>query len=409
MSFTRLTGLAAGLGLGLTAVLAAQAPTTPRTYKITAADLAAPSEHHQVPAKVVPRPEGATLTLPEGFTATVVAAGGFKRPRNVVQAPNGDIFVVDSGPGSIWVLRDADKNGTFEDSERSEFATGLKQPFGMAFGKGALYVAATDQVVKFPYAAGDLKASAAPTKLCDLPNGPVGHWTRTLALTPDGRGFYVTVGSWDNIKPDPDPLRATVLKFNLDGTGRSVVATGVRNGTGLAFHPTTREAWVTVQERGGLGDDLVPDYLAKVKPGGFYGWPYAYIGPHEDPRYKGEKPELVKSTITPEVLFEAHSSAMLMTFYTGKAFPAAYRSGAFVALRGSSETQKRTGYKIVYVPFVKGQPTGEYQDFATGWMLGADKPEVWGRPVGITQLQDGSLLVVEDGNGTFWKISYTGK
>jgi glucose/arabinose dehydrogenase len=410
MSLSRLTGLVAvaGTGLALTVAVAAQGPSASRTYTLSVKDLPAPSEHHMNPAKVVPRPEGASLTLPPGFSATVFASGGFKRARNVVQAPNGDIFVVDSGPGSIWVLRDANANGTIEDGERSEFATGLKQPFGIAFQKGALYVAATDQVVKFPYAAGDQKASAAFTAVTPLPNGPTGHWTRNIAFTPDGRSFYVTVGSSDNIAVDPDPLRATVLKFNADGSGRTTVMTGVRNGVGLAINPTTREPWVTVQERGGLGDDLVHDFMAKVVPGRFYGWPYAYLGAHEDPRHAGKMPDLVKKTVAPEVLFEPHSSAMTMTFYTGKAFPAAYRSGAFVALRGSSERVKRTGYKVVYVPFAKGQPTGSYEDFLTGWMLGEDKPEVWGRPVGLTQLQDGSLLVVEDGNGTIWKISYKG-
>lgn len=410
MSLSRLTGpvAAAGIGLALAVALAAQGPAASRTYTLSVKDLPAPSDHHMNPAKVVPRPEGATLTLPPGFSATPFASGGFKRPRNVAQAPNGDIFVVDSGPGSIWVLRDANGNGTIEDGERSEFATGLKQPFGLAFQKGALYVAATDQVVKFPYAAGDQKATVAHTVVTPLPSGPTGHWTRNIAFTPDGRSFYVTVGSSDNIAIDPDPLRATVLKFNADGSGRTTVLTGVRNGVGLAINPTTREPWITVQERGGLGDDLVHDYMAKVVPGRFYGWPYAYLGAHEDPRHAGKMPDLVKKTVVPEVLFEPHSSAMTMTFYTGKTFPAAYRSGAFVALRGSSERLKRTGYKIVYVPFAKGQPTGSYQDFLTGWMLGEDKPEVWGRPVGLTQLQDGSLLVVEDGNGTIWKISYKG-
>ena len=239
MSLSRLTGLVATAvaGLTLTVALTAQGPAAPKTYKFSAAELAAPSEHHQNPAKLVPRPEGASLSLPPGFTATLFASGGFKRPRNVAQAPNGDIFVVDSGPGSIWVLRDADKNGTIEDSERSEFATGLKQPFGIAFTKGAVYVAATDQVVKYPYASGDQKATAAATTVTPLPNGPTGHWTRNIAFAPDGRSFYVTVGSSDNIAIDPDPLRATVLKFNADGTGRTTVLTGVRNAPGS---PSTR-------------------------------------------------------------------------------------------------------------------------------------------------------------------------
>ncbi len=271
-----------------------------------------------------------------------------------------------------------------------------------------MYVANTDAVVKFPYAAGDLKASAAPVTVAPLPNGPAGHWTRNIAFTPDGSSFYVTVGSSHNIDPDPDPLRATVLKFNADGSGRDAVVTGARNPVGIAVHPTTREPWMTVQERDGLGDELVHDYVAKVAPGRFFGWPWAYLGANEDPRHAGKMPDLVKKTVVPEVLFEPHSSAMTLIFYTGKTFPTRYRSGAFAALRGSWGRTKRTGYKIVYIPFAKGQATGSYEDFATGWMLGEDTPEVWGRPVGLTQLQDGSLLVVEDGNGTIWKISYKG-
>lgn len=409
MSVFRLTSLAAtaGVGLALTVAVAAQGPTTPRTYRISADALAAPStDNHANPAKVIPRPEGATLALPAGFTATPLATGGFKRPRNAAQAPNGDIFIVDSGPGTLWVLRDADKNGSIGEGERHEFFTGLKQPFGIAFHRTGLFVANTDAIVRFAYAAGDLKASAAPETVTSLPAGPTGHWTRNIAFSPDGGAFYVTVGSSHNIDPDPDPLRATVLKFALDGSQRETVMSGVRNGVGLAFHPSTREAWVTVQERGGLGDDLVPDFMAKVVPGRFYGWPWAYIGAHEDPRHAGKMPELVRKTASPELLFESHSSVMTMAFYTGKAFPPAYRSGAFVALRGSSETARRTGYKIVYVPFVKGQPTGEYQDFATGFMRSEDSPEVWGRPVGLAVLQDGSLLLVEDGNGSVWRIAY---
>lgn len=410
MSLSRSTGLVAiaASAVTLTVALAAQGPATPRTYTFSADKLAAPAEAPTNPPKLIPRPADAQLSLPKGFTATLVASGGFKRPRNLAEAPNGDIFVVDSGPGSIWVLHDANKNGTIEDDERSEFATGLKQPFGIAFQKGAVYVAATDQVVKYPYASGDRKASAAPTVVTALPSGPAGHWTRNIAFTPDGRSFYVTVGSSHNIDPDPDPLRATVLKFNADGSGRQTVVIGARNAVGLAVDPATRDPWITVQEREGLGNELVHDFMAKVAPGRNYGWPYAYLGAHEDPRHAGKMPEFVKQTAVPELLFEPHSSAMTLVFYTGKSFPARYRSGAFAALRGSGGRTPRTGYKIVYIPFAKGKPTGSYEDFLTGWMLDETKPEVWGRPVGLTQLQDGSLLVVEDGNGTIWKISYKG-
>ncbi|MCC6164357.1 MAG: PQQ-dependent sugar dehydrogenase [Acidobacteria bacterium] len=410
MSHARLAGLvaAAGTGLAFTIALSAQAPTGPRTHRFSANELATPGEQKPNPPKIVPQPDGVSLAVPPGFTATLYASGGFKRARNIAQAPNGDVFVVDSGAGTIWALRDANGNGTIEDTERSEFATGLNQPFGIAFQRGALYVAATDQVVKYPYARGDLKATAAAAVIAPLPNGKAGHWTRNIAFTPDGRHFYVTVGSSHNIDPDPDPLRATVLRFKADGTGREVVSTGVRNAVGIAVHPTTREVWMTVQERDGLGDDLVHDYAAKAVPGRFYGWPWAYLGAHEDPRHAGARPDLVKKTQVPELLFEPHASAMTMVFYGGKAFPAHYRTGAFAALRGSSGRAPRTGYKIVYLPFVKGQSTGAYEDFVTGWMLDENKPEVWGRPVGLTETTDGSLLVVEDGNGTIWKITYKG-
>ena len=261
-------------------------------------------------------------------------------------------------------------------------------------------------MVRFPYKAGDTKASGAPTKIADLPSGKTGHWTRTIRFAPDGKTFYVTVGSSSNIDVETDPIRATVLRFNPDGSGREVVATGVRNAIGFDFHPQTKEPWMAIQERDGLGDELVPDFVAKLKKGAFYGWPYAYTGQHEDPRRKGEKPELVKTAVMPDVLVQPHSAIMGMVFYNGSVFPAKYRGGAFAALRGSSGRSKRTGYKIIYLPFAKGQATGSYEDFVTGWMLGEDKPEVWGRPVGLAVLKDGSMLVTEDANGKIYRVSY---
>ena len=280
MSLSRLTGLAATAvaGVTLTVALTAQGPAAPKTYKFSAAELATPSEHHQNPAKLVPRPEGASLSLPPGFTATLFASGGFKRPRNVAQAPNGDIFVVDSGPGTIWVLRDADKNGTIEDSERSEFATGLKQPFGIAFTKGAVYVAATDQVVKYPVRGrrpeghrrrhhGDAAAQR--------PDRPLDAQHRVRARRPQLLRDRRLVGQHRRRSRSAARHGAQVQRRRHgpdDGAHRRAQRPG------LAFNPTTREAWITVQERDGLGDDLVHDYLAKVVPGRFYGWPYAYLG-----------------------------------------------------------------------------------------------------------------------------------
>jgi glucose/arabinose dehydrogenase len=398
--------VAAGVAIVATGVaLRAQDAKTPKTYHITAKDIGEPTTQVPNPPKVVPKPADVNLVAPEGFKVEPFAEG-FKRPRWVVEAPNGDVFLSDSTAGTIYVLRDANKDQKIDESERTEFATGLTQPFGMDFGKDGFYVANTDAVVRFPYKAGDTKASGAPAKIADLPSGKTGHWTRTLRFAPDGKTFYVTVGSSSNIDVETDPIRATILRFKPDGSGREVIATGVRNAIGFDFQPQTKEPWIAIQERDGLGDDLVPDFVAKLKKGTFYGWPYAYSGQYEDPRHKGEKPELVKTAVMPEVLVQPHSAIMGMVFYNGSAFPAKYRGGAFAALRGSSGRSKRTGYKIIYLPFAKGQATGGYEDFVTGWMLGEDKPEVWGRPVGVAVRKDGSMLVTEDANGTIYRVSY---
>ena len=293
-----------------------------------------------------------------------------------------------------------------EDGERTEFATGLKQPFGMAFRNDALYVANTDAVMRFDYRKGQAKAAGEHAKVTDLPSGPKGHWTRNIDFAPDWRSFYVTVGSSSDIEVEPDPLRATILKFDIDGSGREVVATGVRNPIGFDFHPKTNRPWMAVQERDGLGDDVVPDYVAEVHSGAFYGWPYAYAGTHEEPRRKGERPDLVKKSVTPEVLIQAHSAIMGLVFYDGRMFPEKYRGGAFAALRGSSNRSRRTGYKVIFLPFTDGRATGGYEDFVAGWMLGEDRPEVWGRPVGLAVLKDGSLLVTDDCAGKIWRVSY---
>ena len=376
-----------------------------KTHHIKAADLPAPTSSGPNPSKIVPKPEGVELAVPPGF-AVAQFAEGFKRPRWAVEAPNGDVFVSDPTAGSVFVLQDRNRNHVIEDGERTEFATGLKQPFGMAFGKDGLYVANTDAVMRFAYKKGQSKAAGAPEKVTDLPSGPKGHWTRNIDFAPDGRSFYVTVGSSSDIEVDPDPLRATILKFQADGTGREVVATGVRNPIGFDFHPKTKRPWVAVQERDGLGDDVVPDYVTEVRPGAFYGWPYAYAGTNEEPRRKGERPDLVKKSMTPDVLIQAHSAIMGLIFYDGRMFPDKYRGGAFAALRGSSNRSRRTGYKVIFLPFTDGRATGGYEDFVAGWMLGEDRPEVWGRPVGLAVLEDGSLLVTDDGAGKIWRVSY---
>lgn len=395
--------VAAGVVVGLV-VASAQAPTL-RTYRFSVDDLAAPGTSTPNPPKVVPAPDGAALVAPEGFVVERFAADGLTRPRVARQAPNGDIFVVDTGASSVVVLRDANGNQRIEENERHVFASDLKQPFGLAFQGDAVYVANTDAVLRFPYTAGQTTAAGPPTTVTPLPSGKGGHWTRNLAFSPDGRHFYVTVGSSSNVDVEPDPLRATVLRFDADGSNRQVVMSGVRNAVGLDAHPETGEFWISVQERDGLGDHLVHDYVARVKDGVSHGWPFAYLGSHEDPRHAGARPDIVKAAVAPDVLLEPHSSVLGLAFYDHTAFPAKYRNGAFAALRGSSGRTPRTGYKVVFLPFEKGQPTGGYEDFVAGWMLGPDQPEVWGRPVDVTVLRDGSLLVVEDANHSLWRVS----
>jgi glucose/arabinose dehydrogenase len=391
----------------LTSSPANAAPTEMRHYDIKVADLP-PPDVQKGPvnfSRVIPKPDNAQLTLPQGFSVDTYAEGDLKRPRWLQLAPNGDVFVAESEGDRISVLRDKDNDGKVD--ERFVFATGLSHPFGMAFWRDYLYVGNTDAVVRFKYKSGQTQAEGAPEKIASLPaNGYREHWTRNLIFSPDGAKFYVTVGSKTNVDAGEEPMRAAISEFNPDGTGHRLLATGTRNPIGLAFNPATKQLWASVQERDLIGNDLVPDYVTAIKDGAFYGWPYAYIGPHEDPRRKGEQPDLVKKTIVPDVLIQAHSAVLGLTFYDGKMFPSNYRGDAFVALHGSWNRAQRTGYKIVRIHFKKGKPVGGYDDFLTGWMLGEDKPEVWGRPVGLLVLQDGSMLVTDDGANKIWRVTY---
>lgn len=382
-------------------------PAEMRHYDIKVADLP-PPEVQKGPvnfSRVIPKPDNAQLTLPPGFSVDTYAEGDLKRPRWLQLAPNGDVFVAESEGDRISVLRDKDNDGKVD--ERFVFATGLSHPFGMAFWRDYLYVGDTDAVVRFKYKSGQTQAEGAPEKIASLPaNGYREHWTRNLIFSPDGTKLYVTVGSKTNVDAGEEPMRAAISEFNPDGTGHRLLATGTRNPIGLAFNPTTRQLWASVQERDLIGNDLVPDYVTAIKDGAFYGWPYAYIGPHEDPRRKGEQPNLVKQTIVPDVLIQAHSAVLGLTFYDGKMFPSEYTGDAFVALHGSWNRAQRTGYKIIRIRFKSGKPVGGYDDFLTGWMLGEDKPEVWGRPVGLLVLKDGSLLVTDDGANKIWRVTY---
>ncbi|HTG93716.1 MAG TPA: sorbosone dehydrogenase family protein, partial [Pyrinomonadaceae bacterium] len=349
-------------------------------------------------------PADAKLNLPPGFSVGTFAEGGFTQPRWMALAPNGDVFLSDSRSGKIFVLRDANKDGVAE--ERFTFVEAMKQPFGIAFWRGYVYIGNTDAVIRFTYKPGQTKVEGAPEKIADLPGrGYREHWTRNILFSGDGKKMYVTVGSETNVSVEPEPMRAAIVEYNPDGTGKRIYASGTRNPIGLDWLPGTRTLWAAVQERDRLGDDLVPDFVTEIKDGGFYGWPYAYMG-FEDPRRKGERPDLVQKTITGNVLIQAHSAILGMAFYQGAMFPREYRGDAFVALHGSWNRNERTGYKIIRIRFRNGKPVGGYDDFLTGWMLDPKSRDVWGRPVGLLVLNDGSMLITDDGANKIWRVTY---
>jgi len=384
--------------------------------KITVADLAPPYETASANngARVVPRPEGAWPKAPEGFKVTEFAKG-LSNPRVIVTAPNGDLFVAESGPGRIKVLRDGDSDG--KPDSTTVFAKGLRQPFGIAFYPPGphpthVYIANTDSVVRFPYSVGDTEAKGKPeTIVPDIPGGGRltggGHWTRDVVFSKDGKRMFVSVGSHSNVNDDAaEKRRADILVFNPDGSGEKTFASGIRNAVGIAIHPTTGELWASVNERDGLGDHLVPDYVTHVQENGFYGWPWFYLGDHPDPRHKDKALELKGKVIVPDVLLQSHSASLAMTFYTGDQFPKEYKLDAFAAEHGSWNRARRTGYKVIRVPMKDGKATGEYEDFLVGFVT--EKGDVWGRPVGLTVAKDGALIVTDDGSGTLWRVSYSG-
>jgi len=379
-------------------------------HEIKPSDLPPPKLENEVTngPRVIPKPEGAKLNLPPGFEVATFAEGGFTRPRWMALAPNGDVFLADSdAAGKIIILRDTNHDGVAD--ERFVFAENQLQPFGLAFWKDYLYLGNTNAVVRFHYRPGQTKADGPPEKIADLPGrGYREHWTRNILFSPDGQKMYVTVGSESNVNVEADPMRASIIEFNPDGSGKRTYASGTRNPIGLAWLPGTRTLWAAVQERDRMGDDLPPDYVTEIKDGGFYGWPYAYNGPNEDPRRKGERPDLVKKTITGDVLIQAHSAILGLVFYQGKMFPKEYRGDAFVALHGSWNRTRRTGYKIIRIRFKNGKPVGGYDDFLTGWMLNENSRDVWGRPVGLLVLADGSMLITDDGANKIWRVTYRG-
>ena len=387
------------------------------------------------PPEYEPRPEGNTITVPTGFTANVFAKD-LEAPRWLQVAPNGDVFVTDAS--KVTVLRDEDGDGVAE--TRSTFVSKLNSPHGMAFRPGSFFVADTAGVWRLDYHDGQLKAGGQKVQV--TPPGALGasggHSSRTLVFHPNGDRFYVGIGSASNIEEEPTP-RATVQEFRADGSGQRTFAAGLRNPVGLAFRPGTTELWTVVNERDGLGEELVPDYLTHLQDNGFYGWPYSYIGAHPQPDFAERRPDLVSRAIIPDLLFRSHSAPLGLVFYDGASFPAEYRGDAFVSLHGSWNAAEPRGYFVARVRFENGRPVGGYEVFASGFVKqlaqrafldslrnvltsgfsrgslkslansvagGREPAIVWGRPVGLALGKDGSLLIADDAAGVIWRVSY---
>jgi len=372
------------------------------------------SESARRPPQLVAVPEDAALEVPEGF-AVQRFAEGLPQARWLRQAPDGAVLLAQTREELITRLLDRDGDGAAE--ERNVFAdrdNGCDIPFGMAFTDTHFYLGNQSGVRRYPWSAGQGRLEGRGEEITPLPGGGYRqHWTRNVVLAPDGAHLFVSVGSRSNADPE-EPPRASVLRMRLDGSERRVFASGLRNPVGLDFHPVTGALYATVNERDRLGDGLVPDYLARVEDGAFYGWPYAYLSPDNlDPRRlrgeRSERPDLAARTRTPEVLFEAHSAALGIAFSRGDAFPERYRRGAFVAFRGSWNRSSGTGYKIVFVPFGEDhQPLGHYEDFVRGFLVAPAGPDTWGRPVGVLALEDGSLLFTDEPGGIVYRVSYRG-
>ncbi|WP_322744732.1 sorbosone dehydrogenase family protein [[Phormidium] sp. LEGE 05292] len=363
--------------------------------------------------QLVSIPANPTLRVPSGFVVNVFAEN-LNAPRWLALTPNGEVLVTETPENRILLLRDTNGDGVAD--VRKSFATaqnGLNIPFGMAFAGNNFFLGNTGEVLRFPYQKGQQEIQGKGQKITDLtPGGYRQHWTRNVVASPDGKKLYVSIGSRSNVDVEELP-RASVQVMNLDGSNRQTFAFGLRNPVGLDFHPQTKELYTTVNERDGIGDDLVPDFLTRIRQGEFYGWPFAYLAPNKlDPRRttngKSDRPDLAAKTQTPDVLFQAHSAALGLKFYDGKTFPQKYRNGAFVAFRGSWNRGQGTGYKIVFVPFNNGRPVGYYEDFVTGFLLNPNVPTVWGRPVGVLVLPDGSLLFTEEANNRIYRVQYRG-
>ena len=401
-------------------------------YVVTHDSLPAPYATKSVKnySKVIGWPEGKTPQAPAGFTVTKFA-DGLRNPRWIYITPNGDILVAEANTETkglkkvtekisgkaesqntgesanrLTLLRDKDNDGKPE--LKQVLLSGLNQPFGMLVIGNLLYVANTDGIVQYPYQPGQTQIKAEGKKILELPAGGYNnHWTRNIIANANRTKIYISVGSGSNVAEhgmENEIRRANILEVNPDGTGERIVASGLRNPVGMGLSPGSGQLWTVVNERDELGDELVPDYLALVKDGGFYGWPYAYSGPNEDPRLKGQKPDLVKQTLKPDVPLGAHTASLGLAFYNHKTFPSNYRGGAFIGQHGSWNKSELSGYKVVFVPFKNGRPSGQPQDFLTGFVSDTAKSEVFGRPVGIAVHTDGSLLVADDASNVIWKV-----
>ena len=389
---------------------------TPQPIKIALNNLPKPFATNSASKSpnVIAVPQNPTLKVPAGFEVNIYA-DNLDAPRWLALTPSGDVLVTETRENRIRLLRDTNGDGVADVQKNFAIAqNGVNIPFGMTFAGDSFFLANTGAVLRFPYTTGQEQLTGTGQKIAELtPGGYNQHWTRNVLASPDGNKLYVTIGSRSNVDEEPLP-RASVQVMNLDGSNQQTFAYGLRNPVGIDFHPSTGELYATVNERDGLGDDLVPDYLTRVQQGKFYGWPYAYLAPNLiDPRQtnngKSKRPDLVAQTQTPDVLFQAHSAALGLQFYDGKTFPEKYRNGAFVAMRGSWNRNQGTGYKVVFVPFnASGKSQGFYEDFLTGFLLNPTGPTTWGRPVGLLVLPDGSLLVTEEANNRIYRIQYRG-
>jgi glucose/arabinose dehydrogenase len=346
-------------------------------------------------------PAGFLPTVPPGFRVNVFAKD-FKYPRWLTVAPNGDIFLADTGAGEVLVLRDLQQIGGAQ--EREVFARGLQRPFGIAFREDYVYVGSTNELARFRYDPKTSKRLGEKEHLLDLPSG--GHDTRSVVFSADGKHLFIGIGSASNVSTGEDPRRAAVTICDPDGKNGRLYATGLRNPVGLALEPVTGEVWATVNERDDLGDELPPDYFTSLKDDGFYGWPYSYIGDNVDPRVKPQRPDLVARAIIPDILLGAHVAPLQFAFYTGKQFPDSYRGGAFIAEHGSWNRATRSGYQLAFVAFKHGKPSADPVPFLTGLVPDPNGPDVYGRIVGVTVAPDGALLVSDDGAGVVYRVSY---